>query len=79
MTIKHEVIASLVDRDKEHRLTYVTLSWVTKFSNLWIKDTEGILKNRLCRKICAHPKMEKRLIIEERLGKIEQYTLKYFN
>ena len=63
----------------EHGLTYVALSRVTKFSNLGIKDTEGISKNRLCRKIRKHPKMEKRLIEEERLREMEQHTLKYFN
>ena len=60
-------------------MTYVVLSRVTKFSNLGIKDTEGISKNRLCRKICKHPKIEKHLIEEKRLRGIEHYTLKYFN
>ena len=47
---KNKVVVSLTDREKEHGLTYVALSRVTKFSNLGIKDTEGISKNRLCRK-----------------------------
>ena len=68
-----------MDREKEHRLTYVVLSWVIKFSNLGIKDTEGISKNRLYRKIRKHSKMEKHLIEEERLREMEQHTLKYFN
>ena len=76
---KNEVVISLMDREKEYGLTYVALSLVTKFSNLGIKDIEGISKNRLCRKIHTHTKMEKRLIEEERLRKIEQHTLKYFN
>ena len=79
MIIKNKVVVSLTDREKEHGLTYVALSRVTKFSNLGIKDTEGISKNRLCRKICVHPKMEKHLIKERRFHKIEQDTLKYFN
>ena len=71
---------SLTDREKEHGLIYyVVLSRVTKFSNLGMKDTEGISKNRLCRKIPKHSKMEKHLIEEERLHEIEQHTLKYFN
>ena len=57
----------------------MALSRVTKFSNLGVKDTEGISKNRLYRKIREHPKMEKRLIEEERLREIEQHALKYFN
>ena len=79
MTISNKVVVSLTDREKEHRLTYVALSRVTKFSNLEIKDTEGISKNRLYRKIHMHPKIEKHLIEEERLCKMEQQTLKYFN
>ena len=70
---------SLADREKEHRLTYVTLSWVIKFSNLEIQDREGISENRLCRKIRVHSKMEKRLIEERGLCEMEQHTLKYFN
>ena len=57
----------------------MALSRVTKFSNLGIKDTEGISKNRLYRKIRKHPKMEKRLIKVERLREMEQDALKYFN
>ena len=57
----------------------MTLSWVTKFLNLGINDTEGISKNRLYRKIHMHPKMEKRLIEEERLREMKQYRLKHFN
>ena len=50
--IKHKVVLSLIDREKEHGLTYyVALIRVTKFSNLGIKDIEGISKNRLYRKI----------------------------
>ena len=77
--IKYKVIVSLIDREKEHGLTYVALIWVTKFSNLEIKDKEGISKNRLYRKIRMYPKIEKRLIKEKRLRKMEQKTLKYFN
>ena len=71
MTIKNKAVVSLTDREKEHGLTYVALSRVTKFSNLGIKDIQGLSKNRLCRKIHLHPKMKKRLIEEERLCKIE--------
>ena len=40
ITIKHKVVVSLIDGEKEHRLTYyVALSRVTKFSTLGIKDT----------------------------------------
>ena len=52
------MVVSLIDREKEYGLTHVALSRVTKFSNLGIKDTEGISKNRLYSKICNHPKME---------------------
>ena len=52
---------------------------MAKFSNLSIKDTEEISKNRLCRKIHMHTNIEKRLIEEERSHKMEQYALKYFN
>ena len=72
MMIIHKVVVSLMAREKEYGLIYIALSHVTKFSNLGIKDTEGILKNRLCRKIRIHPKMEKQLIEEERLYKLEQ-------
>ena len=44
---------------------------MTKFSNLGIKDIEGISENRLFRKIRMHPKIGKHLIEEERLCKIE--------
>ena len=78
--IKYKVVASLMDREKEYRLTYyVALSQVIKFSNLEIKDIEGISKNRLYRKIHKHAKIEKHLIEEEGLREIEQYALKYFN
>ena len=50
-----------MDREKEQVLTYVALNRVTKFSNLGIKDIEGISENRFCRKIRKHPKMEKTL------------------
>ena len=48
---------SLMDREIEYMLGYTVLSRVIKFSNLGIKDTWGISKNRLCRKICAHSKI----------------------
>ena len=51
---------------------------MTKILNIGMKDTEGISKNRLCRKTHMYPKIEKRLNGEERLCKIEQYVLKYF-
>ena len=59
MTIKHKVIVSLIGREKENGLIYyLALSRVIKFSNLEIKDIEGVSKNRVCRKIYKHPKME---------------------
>ena len=46
--IKHKVIMCLMDREKEYGLTYyVVLSQVIKFSNLRIKDTERISKNKI--------------------------------
>ena len=59
MTIPTKVVVSLTDKEREHGLTYVALSRVTKFSNLGIKDTEGLSKHRLCTKIRKHPKMKK--------------------
>ena len=48
MTIKHKVVIYLMDREREYGLTYyVASSQVTKFSNLEIKDTEGISKNKI--------------------------------
>ena len=79
MTIPTKVVVSLTSREKEHGLTYVTFSRVTKFSNLGIKDSERISKNRLCIKIRNHLKMNKRILEEERLKKLEEITLKYFN
>ena len=79
MTIPTKVVVSLTDKEREHGLTYVALSRVTKFSNLGIKDTEGLSKHRLCTKIRKHPKMTKRLEEENRLRQLEQLTLKYFN
>ena len=61
MTIHTKVVVCLTDKECEHRQTYIALSRVIKFSNLGIKDTEGLSKNRLCKKIRNHPKMKKRL------------------
>ena len=58
MTIPTKVVVSLMNKEREYGLTHIALSRVTKFSNLGIKDTEGISKNRLCRKICNHLKMK---------------------
>ena len=58
---------SLTDREREHSLSHVTLSRVIKFSNLEIKDTEALSKNRLCSKMREHPKMSKHLEEENRL------------
>jgi len=74
-----KVIVSLMDKEREYGQTYVVLSRVTKFSNLGIKDTEGLSKNRLCKKIHNYPKMKKRLLEEERLKYLEEITLQYFN
>ena len=79
MTIPTKVVVSLTDREREHGLSCVALSRVTNFTNLGIKDTEGLSKNRLYTKIRKHPKMSKRLEEENRLQHLEQITLKYFN
>ena len=71
MMIIYKFIVSLIAREKEYGLTYIALSRITKFWNLGIKDIEGILKNRLYRKIHIHSKMEKQLIKEKRLYKLE--------
>ena len=47
---------SLVDREREQGLLRIALSRVTKITNLEIKDTEGLSKNRLCAKIRRHLK-----------------------
>ena len=47
MTTPIKVVVSLIIRESEHNLVYVVLSRVTKLANLGIKDTEGLLKNRL--------------------------------
>ena len=67
MIIPTKVVASLIDREREHSLSCVALSSVTKFTNLGIKDIEGLSKNRLYTKIRKHPKMSKRLEEENRL------------
>ena len=72
--IKHEDIVNI----KYNGSTYVVLNRVIKCPNLGIKDIEGISKNRIYIKIHMHPKIEKCLIEEERLYKVEQHTLKYF-
>ena len=55
------------------------MSRVIKFSNSGIKDTKGISKNRLCRKMYNYSKMEKWLIEEDRLKYLVELTLEYFN
>ena len=72
------MVASLTDRERKHGLSRIALSRVTKFTNLEIKDTEGLSKNRLYAKIRKHPKMSKRFGEENRLRYLEQITLKYF-
>ena len=67
MTIPTKVVVSLIDKEKEHGLSYVALSRVTKFTNSGIKDTEGLSKHQLCTKIREHSKMTKRLEEESRL------------
>ena len=42
--------------EKEHGLTYVALSRVTKFSDIGLHD--GVTKNRLCRSIPNHKQMK---------------------
>ena len=67
-----------MDREKEYGLIHVTLSRVIKFLNLGIKDTKGISKNRLYRKIYNHPKIKK-IINKEILRNLEELTIKYVN
>ena len=50
-----------------------------KFTNLGIKDTECLSKNRLYVKMYKHLKMSKCFEEENRLQYLEQITLKYFN
>ena len=57
MTTLCKVVVSLKDREKEYGLTYVALSRVKKFSNFGIKETEGVSKNRFCKKIRKHLKI----------------------
>ena len=71
MIIPTKVVVSLIDREREHGLSYVVLSRVTKFTNLGIKDMKGLSKNRLCSKICKHPKISKYLEEEDRLRYLE--------
>ena len=79
MTIPTKVVVSLMDKEREYRLIHIALSKVTKFSNLGIKDTEGISKNRLCRKIRNYSKIKKQLLEEDRLRRSKEITLEYFN
>ena len=73
ITILIKVDMSLTDKEREYSLLHVALSRVTKFTNLGIKDMEGLSKNRICTKI------RKYLEEENRLWHLEQITLKYFN
>ena len=45
MTIRTKVVVCLMDKEREYEQTYIALSRVTKFSNLGIKDMEGLSKN----------------------------------
>ena len=48
MAIKNKVATYLMGKEKEHGLAYyAALRQVTKFSNLEIKETEGISKNKI--------------------------------
>ena len=67
MTIPTKVVASLTDREREHGLSHVALSRLTKFTNLKINDMKILSKNRSYVKICKHPKMSKYLEEENRL------------
>ena len=71
MTIPTKVVVSLMDKEREYRLTCIALIRVAKFSNLGIKDTKGISKNRLSTKIHKYLKMKKRLIEHKRLNNLE--------
>ena len=79
MTISTKVVMSLTDKEREYNLTYIALSRVTKFTNLGIKDMEGLSKNRLCTKIHKYPKIKKYLGDDNKLRHLEQLILKYFN
>ena len=71
ITILTIVVVSLTDREKEHGLSHVVLSSVTKFTNLGIKYMEDLSKNRLCTKIYEHLKISKCLEEENRLCDLE--------
>ena len=73
MTIKSKIVVTLTDREKEHGLTYVALSRVTRFTDIGIYD--GITKQRLCSAIKKQSKMRKRIEEEDRLNRSCDLTL----
>ena len=56
MTTPTKVVVSLIDREREYSLLHISLSRVTKFSNLGIRDMEDLAKNRLCSKTQKYKK-----------------------
>ena len=64
------------NNQRERTQTHIYSIELTKFLNLRIKDTEKISKNRLCRIMRMHTKLEKHFIKEERMHKMEQHDLK---
>ena len=79
MTTPTKAVTSLTDRKREHILLHVALNRVTKFTNLVIKDTDGLSKNRLYSKTHKHLKMSKYLEEENRLRHLKELILKYYN
>ena len=74
-TIRGKVSLSLGRGEKEHGLTYVAMSRVTRFSDIGLYD--GITKNRLCTSIQNHKKMKPRIQAEQRLRLLFERTKQF--
>lgn len=74
-TLKNKVVVSLTSSEREHGLTYIALSRVTKFSDIGILD--GVDENRLLTKVRNHSKMAARIQAEERFCQLEVCTLEF--
>ena len=76
-TIRGKVSISLGRGEKEHGLSYVAMSRVTKFSDIGIYD--GITANRLCRSIKKHKKMAPRINAEKRFKALFKKTQEFID
>ena len=65
MTVKGKTVIDLGSREIWHGVSHVSLSRVTKFTNIGLK--KGITMNILCRSIKKHKKLKGRLAEEKRL------------